>query len=59
MEIDEMKNLVKETQKQEIFDRKIQIWVDAKNPKSNVNLNWKKEIRSFSKILTGSAGSQK
>ena len=37
MEIDEMKNLLKETQKQEIFDRKIQIWVDAKNPKLNLN----------------------
>ena len=32
MDIDEMKNLLKETHKQEIFDRKIQIWVDTKNP---------------------------
>ena len=37
MDIDEMKNLLKETQKQNIFDRKIQIWVDAKNPKLNLN----------------------
>ena len=33
MEINEMRNLLKETHKQGIFDRKIQIWVDAKNPK--------------------------
>ena len=37
MEIDEMKNLLKETHKQEIFGRKIQNWVDAKNLKSNLN----------------------
>ena len=29
--------LPKEIQKQEIFDREMQIWVDAKNPKLNLN----------------------
>ena len=38
MDIDKMKNLLKEIHSQEIFDRKhIQIWADTKNPKSNLN----------------------
>jgi len=37
---------------------KIQIWVDTKNPKSNLNLTGRRYLKFFKKNLTGSTGSR-